>query len=174
MIFKVFLPLCNLVGLSTPLCFSRLPSFRGVYQGKNDSFMVDSPHNRLVMQKMFSCPPTIVCIGQANSKPGVIIVWTPYLIYITFTIFVGNQVELLVTTQKIPAWISNDMPSKVWDEIAYPFLNFNGCTVEVYEWISNFIPHFMMDVITYPFGDLKIIHVSKRGHILFFKSLLWF
>ena len=31
----------------------------------------------------------------------------------------------------IPAWISNHTPSKVWDEITYPFLNFNGCTVEV-------------------------------------------
>ena len=31
----------------------------------------------------------------------------------------------------IPAWISNYMPSEVWDEIIYPFLNFNGCTVEV-------------------------------------------
>ena len=28
-------------------------------------------------------------------------------------------------------WISNHMPSKVWDGITYPFLNFNGCTVEV-------------------------------------------
>ena len=31
----------------------------------------------------------------------------------------------------IPVWISNHMLSKVWDEITYPFLNFNGCTVEV-------------------------------------------
>ena len=31
----------------------------------------------------------------------------------------------------IPAWISNHMSSKVWDEITYSFLNFNGCTVEV-------------------------------------------
>ena len=31
----------------------------------------------------------------------------------------------------IPAWISNHMPSKVWDEITHPFLNFNGCAVEV-------------------------------------------
>ena len=31
----------------------------------------------------------------------------------------------------IPAWISNHMPSKVWDEITYPFLNFNGAAVEV-------------------------------------------
>ena len=31
----------------------------------------------------------------------------------------------------IPAWISNHRPSEVWDEITYPFLNFNGATVEV-------------------------------------------
>ena len=27
------------------------------------------------------------------------------------------------------------------DYITYPFPNFNGCTVEVWEWTSNFIPH---------------------------------
>ena len=31
----------------------------------------------------------------------------------------------------IPARISKHMPRKVWDEITYPFLNFNGATVEV-------------------------------------------
>ena len=31
----------------------------------------------------------------------------------------------------ISAWISNHMPSKVWNGITYPSLNFNGCTVEV-------------------------------------------
>ena len=31
----------------------------------------------------------------------------------------------------ISAWISNYVTYKVWDEITYPFLNFNGCTVEV-------------------------------------------
>ena len=30
-----------------------------------------------------------------------------------------------------PSMNSNHMLSKVWDEITYPFLNFNGCTVEV-------------------------------------------
>ena len=50
----------------------------------------------------------------------------------------------------IPGWISDHMPSKVLDEMIYPFPNFNGTTVEVYEWISNFIRHFMMDVTTYP------------------------
>ena len=43
----------------------------------------------------------------------------------------------------IPAWISNYIHYKVWDEITYPFPNFNGVTVEVWEWISNFIPCFL-------------------------------
>ena len=30
----------------------------------------------------------------------------------------------------IPAWISNYMPGKLWGEITYPSLNFNGRTVE--------------------------------------------
>ena len=33
----------------------------------------------------------------------------------------------------IPTWISNHIPSKVWDEITYPFPNFNDSTVEVWE-----------------------------------------
>ena len=41
------------------------------------------------------------------------------------------------------------MSSKVLDKITYPFPNFNGPTVEVWEWISNFIPHFIIDVIIY-------------------------
>ena len=43
------------------------------------------------------------------------------------------------------------MPYKVWDEITYPFLNFNGSTIEVYEGKNNFIPHFIIDLITYPY-----------------------
>ena len=31
----------------------------------------------------------------------------------------------------IPARISNYIHYKVWDEITYPFLNFNGATIEV-------------------------------------------
>ena len=48
----------------------------------------------------------------------------------------GNQQKLgespflpLDKTLLIPAWISNYMPIKVWDEITYPFPNFNGCTI---------------------------------------------
>ena len=53
----------------------------------------------------------------------------------------------------ILAWRSNHMSSKVWDEITYPFHNFDGCTVELWEWMRNFIPHIIMDVITYPCWD---------------------
>ena len=37
----------------------------------------------------------------------------------------------------IPTWMSNHMPSKDWDEITYPFPNFNGCTVDstIYKWV---------------------------------------
>ena len=31
----------------------------------------------------------------------------------------------------IQVWISNRMPSKMWDEITYPFPNFNITTIEV-------------------------------------------
>ena len=61
----------------------------------------------------------------------------------------------------IPAWISNHKPCKVWDETTYPFLNFNGATVEVWEWISNFIPHIIMDVITYPCWDESLTMLVK-------------
>ena len=36
----------------------------------------------------------------------------------------------------------NKIHFNVWDEIIYPFPNFNGATVEISERISNFIPHF--------------------------------
>ena len=44
-------------------------------------------------------------------------------------------------------------PYEVWDEITYPFQNFNDTTVEVWEWINNFIPHFSGHVFTYPCWD---------------------
>ena len=47
-------------------------------------------------------------------------------------------------------WISNYINHKMWDEITYPFPNFNGAAVEVWKWLSNFIPHFTGNEITYP------------------------
>ena len=47
------------------------------------------------------------------------------------------------------AWSDKYTHYKMWDEITYPFLNCNSCTVEVPEWISNFTLHFTGHVITY-------------------------
>ena len=55
----------------------------------------------------------------------------------------------------ILTWISNHMPSHVWDEITYPFPNFNGCTFEFGEWVSDFIAHFIMALMTYFCWDLS-------------------
>ena len=51
------------------------------------------------------------------------------------------------------------MTSEMWYEITYPFPNFNGCTIEVWEWISNFIPQFTMGVILIH-AEIKVIHVD--------------
>ena len=60
-----------------------------------------------------------------------------------------------------PAWMNNHMLSKVWDEITYPFPNFNGCTVVVWEWIRNFTFYNGCNWLSMLW--IKFIHVSKRG-----------
>ena len=62
----------------------------------------------------------------------------------------------------IPAWISNYVPSKVWNEITYPFLNFNGYTVVFGERMTNLIPHLVMEGIIYP-GWYIIKFVFVKG-----------
>ena len=62
----------------------------------------------------------------------------------------------------IPAWINNHFHYEVWDDITYPFLNFNGATVEFWEWICNFIPHFTRHVITYPCGDYLFAGIKDK------------
>ena len=56
----------------------------------------------------------------------------------------------------ITAWMNNHILYKGWDEISYPFQNFNGCTVEVWDWICNFIPHFTEHVVLTNAG-IKVI-----------------
>ena len=59
---------------------------------------------------------------------------------------------LLTWINLILARINDYIYYNVWGEITFPFPNFNGATVEVWEWISNFIPHLIMDLIIHPFG----------------------
>ena len=67
----------------------------------------------------------------------------------------------------IPAWISNHMHSKMWDEIIYPFPNFSDSTIEVWEWISNFIQFYVWytDIWYKPIMEVYYlsIHTRKRG-----------
>ena len=49
---------------------------------------------------------------------------------------------------------SNYIHYMVWDEIIYPFRNFNGCTDEVWEWISIFIPQDWIQ----QYGDIGIAY----------------
>ena len=51
--------------------------------------------------------------------------------------------------------ISDYIHYKMWSEFTYPFPNFIGCGVKVWEWISNFIPFFIFDVITFPCRDQR-------------------
>ena len=56
----------------------------------------------------------------------------------------------------------NDMFSKVWDEIPYPFTKFSDTIDNILELKSNLNPHVLIDVIT-SFAGLKLIHVIKTG-----------
>ena len=73
------------------------------------------------------------------------------------------------------AWISNQIHYKMWGEIPYPFPNFNGATVEVWEWIRHFFPHQACDCLS--MLVLMLNHVSKRApdctrYMIFYASLI--
>ena len=75
----------------------------------------------------------------------------------------------------ISAWVGNRMSVTVWDQITYPFPNFNCAAVEVCEWISYFIPHFIMDVIIYPCCDQSLTMLCKfKGTLVLNLSPRWF
>ena len=66
----------------------------------------------------------------------------------------------------IPAWISNYVHYKVWDEIIYQFPNFNGCTVEFGNgWVISSHIYWACDYLC--ILVLKLNHVSKRGPNVF-------
>ena len=54
----------------------------------------------------------------------------------------------------VTAWMSNYILNIVWGKITYPFPNFNGKTVKLWEWINNLILHFTGHINTYPCWDL--------------------
>ena len=71
----------------------------------------------------------------------------------------------------ILAWISNQIPNKVLDQIACPFPAFNGCTIEVFPSNKKFESVWIMDEVIHPtlynecdnlsMLGLKLFHVCK-------------
>ena len=57
-------------------------------------------------------------------------------------------------------WISNRMPNNVWDEITYPFSNFNDCTFQVWKRKT----HTFLDIFK---PGSKLIHVGKRATLVY-------
>ena len=55
----------------------------------------------------------------------------------------------------IPALISNYVHYNMWGEITYPFPNFNGYTVEVWEWISN-LSHVLLGMWLLIHAEIKV------------------
>ena len=53
----------------------------------------------------------------------------------------------------IPAWIRNNMPSKILYEITNPFQHFNSFHRSVQKWMKISISDFIMDEISYPCLD---------------------
>ena len=75
---------------------------------------------------------------------------------------INDSNDISILNKTLVSWISNHIPSKMWDEITYPFTNFNRCTIQVREWVHNFIPCFIMDFNYSSMPGFKLIHVGKR------------
>ena len=103
------------------MCFNILKKSIYIY-----IWMYHFYHSFDLNNKLFGC--------TLSRKTSWVTLYMSYLI-IYFLMFLSwwHVVTLIQT------WISNYNHYKLWDEISYPFPNFNGVTVEVWEWISNFI-----------------------------------
>ena len=131
------------------------------------SLYPDSQHTGPIMQSFR--PFFVFCLNK-NLNKEMSDQWIETLSHSCYIILMGWWYKLSIVPCDhfhwhclilIPAWISNHISSKVWDEITYPFLNLNSCIVDVWEWINNFIPHFLKDCLL--MLRLRLIHNSKRS-----------
>ena len=76
------------------------------------------------------------------------------------------------TNMVIPAWISNHMTNKVWDEITYPFPNFNGATIDVLGMNKLFHPTIYNGCDYISTLGLKLIYVSKGATNMWWRMYL--
>ena len=88
--------------------------------------------------------------------------------------FYVNEIDKLTIsaglfTEKLSifVWINNHIHYDVWDEITYPFPNFNDTIVDVLEWKINLMWHFMRHMIylsgngyfpNYPLAEIVYDH----------------
>ena len=70
-----------------------------------------------------------------------------------------------------PAWLRNYSHYKAWDDITYPFTNFDGAAIEVLKWISNVSHTLLVMWLLIHVG--KLIRVCKRGP-RYFDWRMWF
>ena len=84
----------------------------------------------------------------------------------------NNQRPLLLKWINFNPSMDKELHYKVWYEIAYPFPNSNGATVEVWKWISNFITHFTGHAITYPCWDTSWYMLVKGAQGWIYPSFL--
>ena len=54
----------------------------------------------------------------------------------------------------------------MWNEITYPFPNFNVCNAGVWEWVSKFTPHFTWHVIIYRCCDKSQSVISVKAWLV--------
>ena len=59
------------------------------------------------------------------------VIFPLYSFYSEINIFCIKYFVLLYSIFYTVTWFNFNSSMDVWDEITYPFLNFNGCTVEV-------------------------------------------
>ena len=111
---------------------SRLPQlYRGIYGGMH-------------WKCVFSVKNTLTSAPELPlGDCGCLLLYTAVSLWCMFSLlsndWFGNNAILKETWTAVhahkgpllPAWISNYIHYKMWDEIIYLFLNFNGATVEV-------------------------------------------
>ena len=88
------------------------------------------------------CIPLIISLGKQNEEQ---------CRHRFFRIYTAQHLGPLLLLRVNLAWISNYIHLKVWDEMTYPFPNFNGSRWSL--WMDksfHFIPHFTGHLITSP------------------------
>ena len=77
----------------------------------------------------------------------------PYAYFMGYTLVTSRGPFYLHGLTLIPAWISNCIHDRVWDEIINPSPNFKGTTIQVWDWACYYSSTLW----------LKLIRVNKGG-----------